>query len=252
MLPSITLRIHPGDDVLVLRLRNHPRGRKMRDYERVHDPFWHHFLGEAGEEQGKGLIDPDVDQLLFRRAVDPLHRLPVGVVEALEQVRMGVNKIAAEHHDARKEVDSFEIGEVNEVAALHHGWVVGDVSDPPKALKPNVDGFLSLVLVVRSLGKKGKGKGTAAWGIHVNYSPVVHCGTAQVACRVTAVSDFEGKETEMLTQGKRGMVWMTPLAPLVVEPVAKSPALGRFALRDSGKTVAVGIVQKVEYGKYSS
>ena len=45
---------------------------------------------------------------------------------------------------------------------------------------------------------------------------------------------------------------MTPLNPLVVEPLAKSPALGRFALRDSGKTVAVGVVQKIERGKYAS
>ena len=48
------------------------------------------------------------------------------------------------------------------------------------------------------------------------------------------------------------MIWMTPLNPLVVEPLTQTPALGRFALRDSGKTVAVGVVQKVELGKYSS
>jgi elongation factor 1-alpha len=113
-------------------------------------------------------------------------------------------------------------------------------------LKPNVDGFLSLVLVVRGLGKKAKKKDDS-WGIHENYSPVVHLGTAQVACRVTAV-----QEQDQLGQGERGMVWMTPLNPLVVEPLAKSPALGRFALRDSGKTVAVGVVQKVERGKYAS
>lgn len=126
------------------------------------------------------------------------------------------------------------------------GAVLSDPKDPASALRPNVDGFLSLVLVVRGLGKKGKRK-DVAWGIHVNYSPVVHCGTAQVACRVTQV-----QEADQLRQGERGMIWMTPLTPLVVEPLAKSPALGRFALRDSGKTVAVGVVQKIERGKYAS
>ncbi|PWI49129.1 hypothetical protein CEE45_03030 [Candidatus Heimdallarchaeota archaeon B3_Heim] len=126
------------------------------------------------------------------------------------------------------------------------GAVVSDPADPAEALKPNVDGFLSLVLVVRGLGKKAKKK-DEAWGIHENYSPVVHCGTAQVACRVTAV-----QEQDNLGQGERGMVWMTPLTPLVVEPITKTPALGRFALRDSGKTVAVGVVQKVERNKYAS
>jgi elongation factor 1-alpha len=126
------------------------------------------------------------------------------------------------------------------------GAVLSDPNDPAEALRPNVDGFLSLVLVVRGLGKKSKKK-DEAWGIHENYSPVVHCGTAQVACRVTKV-----QEKDSLGQGERGMVWMTPLTPIVVEPLAKSPALGRFALRDSGKTVAVGVVQKVERGKYAS
>ncbi|MFX0050716.1 MAG: GTP-binding protein [Candidatus Hermodarchaeota archaeon] len=126
------------------------------------------------------------------------------------------------------------------------GAVVSDPKDPAKALKPNADGFLSLVLVVRSLGKKTKKKGEE-WGLHENYSPVVHCGTAQVACRVTQVQD-----KDQLKRGERGMIWMTPLNPLVVEPVSKSPALGRFALRDSGKTVAVGVIQKIERDKYSS
>ncbi|MFX0013640.1 MAG: GTP-binding protein [Promethearchaeota archaeon] len=126
------------------------------------------------------------------------------------------------------------------------GAVVSDPKDPAKALRPNIDAFLSFVLVVRGLGKKSKKKGEV-WGIHENYSPVVHCGTAQVACRVTQV-----QEKDLLAQGERGMVWMTPLNPLVIEPLSKSPALGRFALRDSGKTVAVGVVQKIELGKYAT
>ncbi len=43
---------------------------------------------------------------------------------------------------------------------------------------------------------------------------------------------------------------MTPLQPLVVEPLTVCAPLGRFALRDSGKTVAVGIVEKVERDRY--
>jgi len=126
------------------------------------------------------------------------------------------------------------------------GAVVSDPKDPAKALRPNLDGFLSLILVVRGLGKKGKKK-EEAWAVQENYCPVIHCGTAQIACRVTKV-----QEKEQLFQGDRGMVWMTPMSPLVIEPLSKSPALGRFAMRDSGKTVAVGVVQKVEFGKYES
>jgi elongation factor 1-alpha len=170
---------------------------------------------------------------------------------SIEPLPIEVKSIQEFHKDLPQAFPGDNIGfniKAKNLAAkdIIRGAVVSDPSDPAQALKPNVDGFLSLILVVRGLGKKSKKKGEV-WGIHENYSPVVHCGTAQVACRVTQI-----QEKDMLTQNERGMVWMTPLNPLVVEPLAKSPALGRFALRDSGKTVAVGVVQKIERGKYAS
>ena len=63
------------------------------------------------------------------------------------------------------------------------GAVVSAQSDPAKVLTPNKDGFLAMVLVVRSLGKKGKAK-DKEWSIHKEYAPVIHVGTAQVTCRV--------------------------------------------------------------------
>jgi elongation factor 1-alpha len=170
---------------------------------------------------------------------------------SIEPLPIEVKSIQEFHKDLPQAAPGDNIGfsiKAKNLAAkdIIRGAVVSDPNDPARALKPNVDGFLSLVLVVRGLGKKAKKK-AEAWGIHENYSPVVHCGTAQVACRVTQI-----QEKDLLTQNERGMVWMTPLNPLVVEPLAKSPALGRFALRDSGKTVAVGVVQKIERGKYAS
>lgn len=126
-----------------------------------------------------------------------------------------------------------------------------DASKAVEALRPGIDGFLSLVLVIRALGKaaakKSEGK---AWSIHIDYSPVVHLGTAQTAARVTEIKNLQGEDVEDVKQNQQAMVWMTPLAPMVVEPLTQTPALGRFALRDSGKTVAVGIVEKVERDRY--
>ncbi|MHA2237734.1 MAG: GTP-binding protein [Candidatus Hodarchaeales archaeon] len=170
--------------------------------------------------------------------------------QSIEPVTVTVKSLEAFHKEIPQALPGDNIGfniKTKNIGAkdIIRGAVLSDPKDPAKALRPNIDAFLSLVLVVRGLGKKAKKK-DEAWGIHENYSPVVHCGTAQVACRVTAV-----QEKDSLGQGERGMVWMTPLNPFVVEPLAKSPALGRFALRDSGKTVAVGVVQKVELGKYA-
>ena len=171
--------------------------------------------------------------------------------QSIEPLPITVKSIQEFHKDIPLAMPGDNIGfniKTKNIGAsdILRGAVLSDPADPARALKPNEDAFLSLVLVVRGLGKKGKAKADA-WGIHENYSPVVHCGTAQVACRVTQV-----QEKDQLLQGERGMIWMTPMNPLVVEPLAKSPALGRFALRDSGKTVAVGVVQKIEYGKLSS
>ncbi|MFX1516029.1 MAG: GTP-binding protein [Promethearchaeota archaeon] len=173
--------------------------------------------------------------------------------QSIEPLPISVKTIQEFHKDIPQALPGDNVGfniKTKNIGAkdIVRGAVVSDPKNPAKALKPNVDAFLSFVLVIRGLGKKGKKKaGEPAWGIHENYSPVVHCGTAQVACRVTKV-----QEKDQILPEQRGMVWMTPLSPLVVEPFDTSPALGRFALRDSGKTVAVGVVQKVEYGKYSS
>ncbi|MFX1285448.1 MAG: GTP-binding protein [Promethearchaeota archaeon] len=169
--------------------------------------------------------------------------------QSIEPTPISVKTIQEFHKDIPQALPGDNIGfniKTKNIGArdIIRGAVVSDPKDPAKALRPNIDGFLSFVLVVRGLGKKAKKKGET-WGIHENYSPVVHCGTAQVACRVTQV-----QEKDQLNQGERGMIWMTPLNPLVVEPLSKSPSLGRFALRDSGKTVAVGVVQKIELGKY--
>jgi len=186
-----------------------------------------------------GILKPNTEMVIAptKQSIDPL--------------QISVKTLQEFHKELPQAFPGDNIGfniKTKNIAAkdIIRGAVVSDPSNPAKALRPNVDGFLSLVLVVRGLGKKGKKK-DEAWGIHENYSPVVHCGTAQVACRVTQV-----QEKDMLKQGDRGMIWMTPLNPMVVEPLSQSPALGRFALRDSGKTVAVGVVQKVEFGKYAS
>ncbi|MHA2363146.1 MAG: GTP-binding protein [Candidatus Hodarchaeales archaeon] len=129
------------------------------------------------------------------------------------------------------------------------GAVISSPKDPAKVLLPGKDAFLAMVLVVRSLGKKSKVK-DKAWSIHKEYAPVVHVGTSQVTCRVIELKSLDGKDIDTLGQNQRGMLWFTPVQPVVIEPLTKTSALGRFALRDSGKTVAVGIVEKVEYGRY--
>ncbi len=175
--------------------------------------------------------------------------------QSLDPIPVSIKTIQEFHKDLPSAAPGDNVGfniRAKNLAAsdVLRGAVVSDPKDPAKALRPSQDGFLGIVLVVRALGKKkGKGKDDV-WSVHVNYTPVVHCGTAQVACRVTEIRNLAGKEIAELKQNERGMVWFTPLQALVAEPLATSPTLGRFALRDSGKTVAVGIIEKIELDRY--
>ncbi|CAK0879029.1 unnamed protein product, partial [Prorocentrum cordatum] len=50
-----------------------------------------------------------------------------------------------------------------------------------------------------------------------------------------------------LRAGDAAVVRLRPLAPLCVEPFSEYPPLGRFSVNDQKVTVALGVVQQVEY-----
>ncbi|MCK5403465.1 elongation factor 1-alpha, partial [Candidatus Bathyarchaeota archaeon] len=53
------------------------------------------------------------------------------------------------------------------------------------------------------------------------------------------------KDPKFLKTGDAGLVIMEPVRPIVIETFKDIPQLGRFAIRDSGRTVAVGVVIKI-------
>ena len=90
--------------------------------------------------------------------------------------------------------------------------------------------------------------------IHANYSPVIDCHTAHIACKFeklhSKIDRRTGKVLEenpkSLKTGEAGLVTMIPLKQLSLETYAEYPPMGRFAVRDMKKTVAVGIVKECE------
>ncbi|MHA1965136.1 MAG: translation elongation factor EF-1 subunit alpha [Candidatus Thorarchaeota archaeon] len=89
--------------------------------------------------------------------------------------------------------------------------------------------------------------------ITVGYTPVIHAHTAQVACRfdeiLQKIDQRSGQVIEekpdFVKKGESMIAKLVPLKPMVIESYKNFPQLGRFAVRDMGMTVAVGIVQKV-------
>ena len=88
----------------------------------------------------------------------------------------------------------------------------------------------------------------------VGYTPVFHIHTAQVACQIVSIEKKLNPATgevlqvhpDMLKNGDTGIVVVRPTKPLVIEKQSDIPKLSRFAIRDAGQTVAVGICMDVK------
>ena len=89
--------------------------------------------------------------------------------------------------------------------------------------------------------------------VTVGYTPVFHIHTAQVACQfmeivkkinpATGVEVTEGKD--ILRNGDAAIIKIKPMQPLVIEKNSIIPQMSRFAVRDSGLTVAAGMCMEV-------
>jgi len=89
--------------------------------------------------------------------------------------------------------------------------------------------------------------------IMAGYTPVLDCHTAHIACKFNKLLSLidkrngECKEVnpKSIKSGQAAMVEMLPSKPMCVEAFSEYPPLGRFAVRDMRKTVAVGVIKKV-------
>ncbi|RLE73094.1 MAG: translation elongation factor EF-1 subunit alpha [Thermoprotei archaeon] len=86
--------------------------------------------------------------------------------------------------------------------------------------------------------------------IAAGYTPVLHVHTATVPVRFIAlekkIDPRTGSTIEdnpaFIKQGDAALVRFKPLKPVVIEKYSEIPQLGRFAIRDSGRTIAAGTV----------
>lgn len=126
-------------------------------------------------------------------------------------------------------------------SALRRGFVASDARlDPAKA----VSEFTVRLVIVNALGP-----------IRYGYRPTVHCHSAVVACYFRALVDKLDRATGTVAETnpefvETGDVCTVVLVPdnvaVTVETFQQYPALGRVIVRDSGRTVAIGIVMAVK------
>ncbi len=83
----------------------------------------------------------------------------------------------------------------------------------------------------------------------VGYTPVFHIHTDQKACTITAIKKKLNPATgetleenpDFIKNGDAAIVTCRPVQPLVIEAQKDNPHMARFAIRDSGQTVAAGM-----------
>ncbi len=122
---------------------------------------------------------------------------------------------------------------------IKRGDVMGHVTNPPTVAEELVARLVVL------------------WhptAISVGYAPVMHVHTATVPTQIVEIiakldprtgQTIEHKP-QFIKQGDAAIVRLKPLKPVVAEKFADFPPLGRFALRDMGRTVAAGQIIEVK------
>jgi elongation factor 1-alpha len=170
-------------------------------------------------------------------------RLRVGdtVVIMPEGLTAEVKSIETHHTPLQEAIAGDNIG-VNlrgvSKTDFRRGSVIGHPTNPPTIAKE----FLAQIIVVYH-----------PTAIAPGYTPVLHAHTAQVAATITElvakIDPRTGQPTEekpkTIKTGDSAIVRIQPLRPIVLETFKEFPELGRFALRDSGSTVAAGIVREI-------
>jgi len=161
---------------------------------------------------------------------------PVGVTTEVKSVEM--------HHETLESASpgdnvGFNVKNVS-VKDIKRGNVAGDVkNDPPLG----VASFEAQVIVLDHPNQ-----------IMAGYQPVLDCHTAHIACKfnrlLTKIDKRTGQKKEddpkALVKQEAAIVEMVPSKPMCVEPFSMYPPLGRFAVRDMRKTVAVGVIKSTD------
>src|SRR3972149_2082860 len=121
---------------------------------------------------------------------------------------------------------------------IHRGDVAGHADKPPTVASE----FIGQIIVVFH-----------PTAIAAGYTPVMHAHTATTSATITELMQKIDARSGQVTQekpdflktGDAALVKIRPLRPLAIEAYSDIPQLGRFAIRDMGSTVAVGVVKEV-------
>lgn len=179
----------------------------------------------------------------------PCGRVETGVLKPKMLVYFAPSGITTEcktvemHHTSLEEAGpgdnvGFNVKGVT-LKDIKRGNVTGDSkNDPPK----EVSDFKAQVIIMNHPNE-----------IKSGYCPVIDCHTSHIAVKfeklLQKIDRRTGKQMEeepkAVKNGESALVHMVPQKPLVCETFTTYPPLGRFAVRDMKRTVAVGVIKEI-------
>jgi elongation factor 1-alpha len=179
----------------------------------------------------------------------PVGRVETGIIKPGMVVTFSPTQVQTEvksvemHHtqmDSAKPGDNvgFNVKNIS-VKDIRRGHVCSDSKQDPALPAASFD---AQVIVLDHPNKIMEG-----------YTPVLDCHTSHIACRFNKlkvlINKRNGQKIEdnpkSMKSGQAGIVEMVPSKPMCVEPFTLYAPLGRFAVRDMRKTVAVGVIKMV-------
>ncbi len=178
----------------------------------------------------------------------PVGRVETGIMKAGMKVtfmppnKTGEVKSIEMHHEDMPQAEPGDNIGFNIRGVERKDLGRGDVAGPTDAPPTVAADYTGQIMVIQH-----------PTAITVGYTPVVHAHTAQVACRFSElqkkVDQRSGQVIEenpdFVKKGESMVAKLVPLKPMVIETYKSIPQLGRFAVRDMGMTVAVGVVLEV-------
>jgi len=178
----------------------------------------------------------------------PVGRVETGVLKVGDSVvfmpanaRGECKDIETHHTKITEAVPGDNIGfNVRGIAKneVHRGDVAGKSDNPPTVANE----FVGRIIVVFH-----------PTAIAAGYTPVMHAHTATTSATFTELlqkidarsGQVTQEKPDFLKTGDAALVKIRPLRPLAIETYNEIPQLGRFAIRDMGSTIAVGVVAQV-------
>jgi elongation factor 1-alpha len=179
----------------------------------------------------------------------PVGRIETGVMKTNDKVIVvparegtgvtGEVKTIEMHHEVVAKAEpgdnvGFSVRGINK-QDITRGDVLGHANSPPSVAKE----FTARIVVLNHPNV-----------MTVGYTPVFHIHTAQIACKISeivkkinpATGETLQDKPDFLKNGDVAIVKIQPVgtAGLVIEKQEEIPQLARFAIRDSGQTVAAG------------